>query len=102
MRPATTGAATAMSTNEESAGTTVQLWSLAHRLPTIHGPIWGKPKNFLNRLAEQGLSSASFVIRVPKPGACGCSSMVEPQLPKLMTGVRFSSPAPRETIRRGT
>lgn len=23
----------------------------------------------------------------------GCSSMVEPQLPKLMTGVRFSSPA---------
>ncbi len=24
---------------------------------------------------------------------CGCSSVVEPQLPKLMTRVRFSSPA---------
>ena len=25
---------------------------------------------------------------------CGCSSMVEPQLPKLMMWVRFPSPAP--------
>src|ERR1035438_3128114 len=27
-------------------------------------------------------------------GACGCSSMVERQLPKLIVRVRFSSPAP--------
>ncbi len=26
---------------------------------------------------------------------CGCSSMVECQLPKLNTGVRFPSPAPK-------
>ena len=28
---------------------------------------------------------------------CGCNSMVEWQLPKLHTGVRFSSPAPAFT-----
>ena len=32
--------------------------------------------------------------------ACGCSSMVERQLPKLHTGVRFPSPAPRFTGRQ--
>ena len=29
----------------------------------------------------------------------GCCSMVEPQLPKLMTGVRFPSPAPEALLR---
>ncbi len=43
---------------------------------------------------------ACFRIRAGFTGAefslypCGCSSMVEPQLPKLMTWVRFPSPAP--------
>ena len=34
-------------------------------------------------------------------GPRGCSSMVEPPLPKLMTGVRFSSPAPPHPVRTG-
>ena len=32
-----------------------------------------------------------------RSGSCGCSSMVELQLPKLITRVRFPSSAPRET-----
>ena len=43
--------------------------------------------------------SGVFGLAAPRPSrydGCvrGCSSMVEPQLPKLMTRVRFPSPAP--------
>jgi hypothetical protein len=35
-----------------------------------------------------------------RPGARGCSSMAERQLPKLIVRVRFSSPAPRKKPRQ--
>jgi hypothetical protein len=38
--------------------------------------------------------TSTFAAAVAAPWPRGCSSMVEPQLPKLVTGVRFPSPAP--------
>ena len=35
-----------------------------------------------------------------RPELCGCNSMVECQLPKLITWVRFPSPAPRSLATR--
>ncbi len=50
------------------------------------------------RTQRELLSGATAACGHHGPGynreLCGCSSMVEPQLPKLMTWVRFPSPAP--------
>lgn len=53
------------------------------------------------QVVEKPLESVSFNKRcglsVQQRGKCGCSSMVEQELPKLLTWVRFPSPAPAPT-----
>ncbi len=54
-----------------------------------------------DRGAEQGRSTICWPrgTCIESPPARGCSSMVELQLPKLLTWVRFPSPAPRSRQR---
>lgn len=41
------------------------------------------------------ISQGVYYNKLHRVEICGCSSMVECQLPKLNTGVRFPSPAPK-------
>ncbi len=54
-----------------------------------------KRKATLSVEAFKPFQKAYFVVELP---LCGCSSMAEQELPKLKTGVRFSSPAPALVI----
>ena len=57
--------------------------------------IWQSPRTLRGSL-QKGLRTACATVAENHsfPRVCGCSSMVEQQLPKLNTRVRFPSPAP--------